>query len=296
MADLALLTESRYEHPATVDWYVDNILTEDRLLIAGLERRGLSACRVDWARDDVDWSGFRAAVFRTTWDYFERGDEFRTWLERVRSTLPLFNSAAQVVWNLDKHYLRDLNERGVAVPPTRWLEAGEPDGLAELLTETGWEEAVLKPAISGAARLTYRFDRQGAEAVEAAVEPWRQKEAFLVQPFQPSVLDEGEISMIVVGGAFTHSVRKRARPGDFRVQDDHGGTVHPHEATREEVSFAEHAVAACDEQPVYARVDAVRGAAGELTLMELELIEPELFLRFHPPAAGAVAEEIARRL
>lgn len=296
IADLALLTESRYVSPTKVDWYVDNILTEDRLLAEALARRGLTSRRVDWARPDFDWGEVQAAVFRTTWDYYERGAEFQHWLERVRGGLRLFNSADQVAWNLDKHYLEDLAQKGVAAPPTVWLEPGDPRALAALIAESGWSEAVVKPAISGAARLTFRFDAATAVAVDQQLESWRKSETFLVQPFQARVQDEGEISLIVVAGELTHAVRKRARPGDFRVQDDHGGTVHPHEPAADEVAFAECAVAACAEPPVYARVDAVRGNDGELLLMELELIEPELFLRFHPAAAEAMAEEIARRL
>jgi glutathione synthase/RimK-type ligase-like ATP-grasp enzyme len=119
---------------------------------------------------------------------------------------------------------------------------------------------------------------------------------MLIQPFQRDVLEGGELSLIVIGGRCTHAVRKRARPGDFRVQDDHGGTVHPHPATPEEIAFAESAVACCPSPPAYARVDAVRDAAGQLRVMELELIEPELFFRFHEPAARALADAIAKTL
>ena len=116
---------------------------------------------------------------------------------------------------------------------------------------------------------------------------------MLLQPFMHSVAQQGEISLCVIGGQVTHAVRKTPKPGDFRVQDDHGGSVHPYWAEPEEIRFAEKAVAACAVPPQYARVDMVRDPAGRLRLMELELIEPELFLRFNPLAARLLAAEIA---
>jgi glutathione synthase/RimK-type ligase-like ATP-grasp enzyme len=119
---------------------------------------------------------------------------------------------------------------------------------------------------------------------------------MLVQPFVAGILAEGEISVVVIGGEATHAVRKTARPGDFRVQDDHGGAVHAHPASPAEREFALSASRRCGHSHDYARVDMARDARGELRLMELELIEPELFFRFHPPAADALAKAVAARL
>ena len=157
-------------------------------------------------------------------------------------------------------------------------------------------EAILKPAVSGAARHTYRLNAANLDAHEAVLLELLREEAMMLQPFRSSLLTQGELSLIVVGGRCTHAVRKIAKAGDFRVQDDHGGTVHPHTPAADEIAFAESAVAACPQAPLYARVDAVRDAAGALSLMELELVEPELFFRFHPPAADALAAAIAERL
>ena len=297
-ADVALLTERRYaaDSAAADDWYLGNILRDDDLLIGALARQGLSAVRVDWARDDVDWSAFRTAVFRTTWDYFDRFAEFMAWLERVEPLTRLCNSAALVRWNLDKHYLRDLAARGVPVVPSRFLERGQPASLADLLGETGWLEAVIKPCVSGAARHTYRVDRATAAAVQQVLDPLLACESFLLQPFVADVVTTGEDTLVAIAGRVTHGLRKRAKPGDFRVQDDHGGTVHPLEPSVEQVEFAERALAACDEVPAYGRVDLVRLDDGSLAVMELELVEPELWLRLHPPAAEAMATAIAARI
>ncbi|MFM7243536.1 MAG: RimK family alpha-L-glutamate ligase [Planctomycetaceae bacterium] len=294
-ADIALLTERRYAaaDAAAEDWYLANILRDDELLVAALARRGLSAARVDWSRDDVDWSAFRLAVFRTTWDYFDRFPEFMEWLGRVESLTRLCNPAPLIRWNLDKHYLGDLAAQGVPVVPTRFLEPDQPAMLADVLRSTGWSQAVVKPCVSGAARHTYRVDRSTAAAVQRELETLLAREAFMLQPFVADVVTTGEDTLVAIAGRVTHGLRKRAKPGDFRVQDDHGGTVEPHEPTADQVALAERALAACGAPPAYGRVDVARLDDGSLAVMELELVEPELWLRLHPPAADAMAAAIS---
>jgi glutathione synthase/RimK-type ligase-like ATP-grasp enzyme len=178
--------------------------------------------------------------------------------------------------------------------PTVFVERGSAAPLHELLRAHGLDEAVIKPAVSGAARHTHRVDPGTAAAHEAQ---WRERlrhEAMLLQPLQRSVLEHGEVTVVVIDGLATHALRKRPKPGDFRVQDDHGGTVHPHEPTPEELALAERAMAACDPQPIYGRVDMVRGADGRPLVMELEVVEPELWLRLRPAAAERLADAIAR--
>jgi glutathione synthase/RimK-type ligase-like ATP-grasp enzyme len=117
---------------------------------------------------------------------------------------------------------------------------------------------------------------------------------MMIQPFLDSIVEKGEISLIVIDGKYTHAVLKKVKFGDFRVQDDFGGTVHPYEATPEEIAIAEKAVAACPYHPLYARVDLVWDQNDELAVSELELIEPELFFRNRPEAAVLLAKAIAK--
>jgi glutathione synthase/RimK-type ligase-like ATP-grasp enzyme len=295
-AVVALLTEQRYT--ATVaadsDWYLQNILRDDQLLQTALARRGVSSVRIDWAAPDVDWSQFRCAVFRTTWDYFERRHEFTAWLKHVREQTRLCNDAALIDWNMDKHYLADLQAKGVNVVSSKFIERGSSMSLNELLDETGLDEAIVKPCVSGAARHTYRINRHNAAALQPVVQQLLIDESLILQPFQESVLRNGEDTLMLFNGCFTHAVRKVPKLGDFRVQDDHGGTVYPHEPSAAQIEFAQLAIAACQPQPVYARVDIVRDNHGKFAIMELELIEPELWLRNHPPAATAFADAIVQ--
>jgi len=294
--EVIILTDERYETPDESHWYAAQLLHEERLLADALESRGLRTQRVAWSRQGFSWSRTRAAVFRSTWDYFDRFAAFSAWLDEVSQMTRLFNAPELLRWNLDKHYLRDLAARGVRLPPTHFIEPGDAGSLAAHCAACGLRQAILKPAVSGAARHTYRLEESTIRHHEIIFRELNRSEAMLLQPFLESVLTEGELSFIVIGGRCTHAVRKIAQPGDFRVQDDHGGTVHPHPLSPEEIAFAEHAVAACPAPPLYARVDAVRDHEGALSLMELEVVEPELFFRFHPPAADALAAALAAAL
>lgn len=294
--DVVVLTEDRYVQLDRDDWYQAQIAREEDLVVEALAAQGLRVTRRSWADPDMDWTQCRCALFRSTWDYFDRFAEFSPWLDRVASQTRLFNDARLIRWNVDKRYLGDLQDKGVAIVPTRFVARGEAVSLAAIMDARGWDEVVFKPVVSGAARLTYRVDRAALAAHEAVFARCVADEAMMVQAFEPAILSAGEISVIVIGGRTTHAIRKTPRAGDFRVQDDHGGTVHAHAPAADERLFAEAAVAACPVAPEYARVDFVRSARGALLLMELELVEPELFFRFDPPAAEVLAGVIAEKL
>ncbi|MGC4046380.1 MAG: hypothetical protein QM758_21525 [Armatimonas sp.] len=298
MRRLALLTERRYVGSVVPegDSYLANILADDGLLQAALAMHDIDSVRVDWSEPTVDWSSFDAALFRTTWDYFDRFPEFSAWLAQAEKQTHLLNPTELLWWNVDKHYLADLEARGVPIVPSRFLEKGSDTPLLTLLEESGWDEAVLKPCVSGGARHTYRLNQVTAANYDAITAELLQSEAMMLQPFITDIMAGGEDSLMVIGGKYTHAVRKIAKPGDFRVQDDHGGTVHPLTPSAAQIAFAEKAVAACNPMPLYARVDVVRDAAGNLALMELELVEPELWLRLCPAAAIALARSVSGAL
>ncbi len=309
-AGIALLTDHRYTagRADKDDWYLANILRDDALLQKALADLGISSVRVDWADAGIDWSAFSCAVFRTTWDYFERIPEFLSWLGNIENDTLLCNEAALIRWNLDKHYMADLEQQGIPIVPTRFLEPGSEATLSDVINETGWHDAILKPCISGAARHTYRINRTNADRIHSELLPLLNTKSFIVQPFLADVLHSGEDTLVLIDGEYTHAVTKKPKPGDFRVQDDHGGTVHHCRPDRVQIKLAEQTIAACRTVtqpatrtvsrpvPVYGRVDMVRDSDGDWRVMELELIEPELWLRNHPPAARALAHAIARFL
>jgi len=196
--------------------------------------------------------------------------------------------------NIDKHYLRDLEQHSIRIPPTVFIEPGESRSLTEIVNQTCWTDCILKPAISGAARHTYWLNASTADEHELIFRELIAIESMLLQEFQKPVLEKGEVAYMLFGGKLSHAVLKKAKPGDFRVQDDFGGTVHEYVPTHKEIEFAEQAVAFCKPAPVYARVDAIWNNQHELCVSELELIEPELWFRKHPPAAEMFAEAFSK--
>lgn len=294
--DVVILTDDRYVQPEQPNTYVNHILKEEKLLFDALSHWGHRVVRKSWSEPDFDWSSTRYIIFRSTWDYFDRFEEWKTWLQKVASQTQLINALDLVLWNMDKHYLGDLQSRGLNIPETQYIEKGETTSLQKLFETTGWQDAILKPCISGAARHTYRLNPKNLSEHEEQFQQLIQQEAMMLQPFQRNVLEQGEVSLMVMDGQFTHAVLKIAKPGDFRVQDDFGGTVHPHHPHTEEIAFAEKAVSLCQPQPMYARVDIIRDNWGELALIEMELIEPELWFRMAPEAAKVLARGIDRLL
>lgn len=292
MFDIVILTDSRYIDPSDTNWYIDQVLLEDRLLKNSLEDKGLKVCKKDWADKDFDWNKTRFAIFRTTWDYFERFNEFFTWMEKTKYKTTFINSVEIINWNINKHYLKDLERNGINIAPTLFIEKGDTILLSELFEKAKWKEAVIKPAISGAARHTYRINPKNCKEKEKIFKELIQSECMLFQEFLTNITTEGEISLIMIGGQYTHAVKKIAKKGDFRVQDDHGGTVEEYHATNEEIIFAENCIKKSPFSPIYARVDIVYDNNNQLSLSELELIEPELWFRNNSKSVEILADEI----
>jgi glutathione synthase/RimK-type ligase-like ATP-grasp enzyme len=275
---------------ATCNAYAD-LKVDDELLREALRERGCEATSVVWDEPGVDWAGFDLCLVRSTWDYHEKHARFLEWARGVEAAAGLRNRAGLIAWNSDKTYLRELAGRGVRIVPTVWVERGAEAELTNLPEE--WEEIVVKPVVDLGARNLQRVRREEAPA---ALAPVLERHGAMVQPFLPSLEAEGELSLIFVAGELTHAVRKRPARGDFRVQSIWGGTVEPAEPTPAQVELAAQALAQLGEPPLYARVDLVSGADGDPCLIELELIEPNLYLVEHPPAVGALADAVLLRV
>ena len=294
--DIVILTDKRYLKDSNTDDYKHNVFYEDFLVQEALKKLGLKTLRLAWDNSTFDWSETRSVLFRTTWDYFDRFDEFSVWLEKISKLTTLFNSENLIRWNIDKHYLRDLNVKGINIAKTYFIEKGQKTSLKQLHDNLGWQETVLKPCISGAARHTYKLNNNNLSDYETLFSELNSSESFMLQPFQHQIVSKGEISMMVFNGQFTHAVLKKAKQGDFRVQDDFGGTVHNYVPTADEILFAENTIKACAELPIYARVDIFTDNNGDIALSELELIEPELWFRHYPKAAEVLALGIKKLL
>jgi glutathione synthase/RimK-type ligase-like ATP-grasp enzyme len=192
----------------------------------------------------------------------------------------LCNSAATLRWNTDKDYLIDLAEAGIPTVPTVEIHGLNPATLAEAREELGAKTLVVKPSISAGAMRTYRLEPGDLIPLDAL------EREMLVQPMMPSVTEEGEYSLLWFGGQYSHAVLKRPSEGDFRVQEQFGGRDVGVTPPAEALALGKATIAACPYPIVYARVDMLRDTKGVFTLMELELIEPSLFLH-HAPDGGA---------
>lgn len=290
--DIIILTDSRYVNPTKIDDYTQNVLDEDNYVKNAFENLGLKVDRLAWDDQTFDWSTTKFILFRSTWDYFDRFTEFSAWLKKVSEETRLINSEKIIRWNMDKHYLLDLEQKGIHTIPTIYLEKNNKKNLKQIHVEKNWRKTILKPCVSGAARHTYKLDQNNMEQHEIIFHELILNEAMMLQPFQNYIVENGEFSLIIINGKFTHAVLKKAKKGDFRVQDDWGGTVHPYTPTSKEIIFAESAVKACIEFPLYARVDIIYDNDGKLAIVELELIEPELWFRNNFKAADLLAQGI----
>lgn len=291
--DVTILTEPRYLNPEITSDYLANVMLEDNLLKEALEQKGLRVARKSWDDPEFDWRETKFAIFRSTWDYFNRFPVFKVWLDKVAHETTLLNAKDIIYWNMDKHYLLDLEKKGINIPPTYFMEAGSKQSLSEHLSTLSWDEYILKPAIAGTARHTYRFKPENAEKHEAIFNSLIKKESMLLQEYQKQITTKGEISLVMFGGKFSHAVLKKAKSGDFRVQDDFGGTVRDYQPNADEIAFAEKALMACKPfEPIYARVDIFWDNNDQLCLAELEMIEPELWFRKNKNAADLLANEI----
>jgi hypothetical protein len=272
MLDVALVTCAR----------VPEGDVDDHLLAGALTRLGLSVAFVCWDDPDARWPAAGMALVRSTWDYHERLEAFLGWADYVGTVTKLRNDAAVIRWNSHKGYLLELDAQGVAIVPTRLVRAGEHGAL-------GPGDHVIKPAVSAGAERTVRF------ASQADLDALTATDDALVQPYLDTIETKGELSIVCIDGEPSHAVRKVPASGDFRSQEEHGAQITSVEVEGTHRALARTALSTLERVPLYARVDAVDTDSG-LQLMELELIEPTLWLRWHPPAADTLAAAIAAHL
>jgi hypothetical protein len=271
---------------------LDGYVADDELAIGPLAELGWEVETLSWRTRSVDWDIFEAVVIRTTWDYQRDPDAFLSVLRRIEaSDARLENSLEIVRWNLDKSYLRDLENDGVNIVPSLWERAYDAASFGDWLDELGCEEVIIKPTVSATAEHTYRLREFDPGLAETFAE-----RPFMVQPFLPSIVTEGEYSLFYFGGEFSHAIVKTPKTEDFRVQEEHGGLITAVEAEDGLRHAGRSVFDMISPTPLYARVDLVRDEDGEFALMELELIEPALYLRMDAGAPERFAAAFDRMM
>ena len=246
-----------------------------------------------WDDEDLAEAGFAAALIRSTWDYAQRAEAFRARMAALESAgLRVFNPAHVVAWNARKTYLRDLEAAGIATIPTHWTERVTPQDVVRAFETFDAAELVVKPQVGAGSQATIRLRRNAwspADLIAAPTGP------AMLQPFLSSIETVGETSIFVFGGTVAHTIRKRPAPGNWYANVD-GAEFARGEADRAQMDVAATAIAAAPPGMLYARVDLVAGPDGTPRVIEVEAIEPYLFLVFAPEAADALAAALARVL
>jgi glutathione synthase/RimK-type ligase-like ATP-grasp enzyme len=286
MTTIGLATSRRYA----------GLVADDRLAAARLRALGVNVRPIVWTDEVSSCDGCAVVVVRSCWDYHLVPDRFHAWTRSVEARgVGVWNPPTMIAWNTDKSYLRALRAQGVRVPETVWLDRGEPCDLAVTLSARGWARAVVKPTISATAWRTFLTQPATAGSDQAGLDEVLADSGALVQQFVDEIETDGEWSLVFFDGAFSHAVIKRPLAGDFRVQEEFGGRAEPRTPSAPVVEAAAHALSQVPGAPLYARVDGVI-ARGAFTLMEMELIEPSLFLGSDPGAVDRFVSALLRRL
>ena len=275
MARIAILRCGKL--PSFVTWEIpnlDELFEEDQLLIRGFRAQGVEASSVVWSDPTINWNQFDIALIRSTWDYVDEQERFLQVLSRIEeSSCRLFNPLEIVRWNMDKHYLLDLEKWGVPIIPTYLVSDVETTALQRMFLEKGWKTVILKPTVGLGGSYSQRVPLDGlTESLEelASGQPTRE---YLIQPFIEDVVSEGEWSYIYFNRQLSHILLKKPAPNEYRVQSIYGGTIHAAEPRAADLRQVEAVMATLPFAVLYARLDFVR-VGGHLSIIELELIEP----------------------
>ena len=263
------------------------------LLRSAAESASSTIDDVAWDDQATNWGNYNAVIIGTAWDYCDRCDEFLGALNDINAQTPVFNSPDLVAWNSHKHYLRELEAKGLPIIPTEWIDQVPCQAdWSELFARFDTERLVIKRQIG--ANAEGQFILKSGDTAPTLTQP------MMVQPFLASVADEGEYSFIFVDGELSHALLKRPKSGDYRIQSSYGGTESAITAATQDLENAKSVIEVLEEVsgeiPLYARVDMVRGNSSKLLLMELELIEPFLYPLQGPNLGTHLMQALKKRL
>ncbi|PWV51657.1 RimK family alpha-L-glutamate ligase [Chitinophaga sp. S165] len=268
---------------------------EDKKLLETLNAHGWTAEAKDWKDQATDWSSYGLVILKSPYDYHNRLEEFSAWLHKLSASgVRLLNPVETVLWNADKHYLKEIKDAGFYIIPSVFLEKDIPTDLSSLFAQLGTDKIIVKPCVSGGSKNTFTLVRGEAGLAEHPLNTLLQQEAFIAQPFLPEI-HAGEWSLIFFAGRFSHAILKKPKEGDFRVQPQYGATIHsvlPGSAVIEDATMLVQRFAG---DALYSRVDGVM-VNGRLALMELELIEPLLYTVFEEKSLKNYMRALDKRM
>ena len=269
-----------------------NLSESDSVLIGHLRDQGFSAEPHCWD-SRTDWRRFDCLVIRSCWDYHLRAEEFLQWLGLLEEQkITVWNPIGILRWNHKKTYLKELASKGIDIIPTVWLDRNSGSNLEDILRRKNWEKAVIKPIIGASAHGIFLADTSNASEMQEQLDEMLKSTDVMIQPFMKEIQTGGELSIIFIGGAYSHSVVKMPKENDFR-SNYFGSAVQRIEPSAEILQQAKKVYDTIDVPLLYARVDGI-DVDNKLLLMEFELIEPYLFFEHFPQAGVKFAEALGK--
>ena len=281
MIDIALATYTQ----------LPDLAADDALLIPALAERGLRARPVIWNDPGMDWSAPKVTVIRSTWDYHHQRAAFLAWAEGVTRLCDLWNPLELLRWNTHKFYLRELERQRIPIVPTLWLEQGTSTNLAASMEQHGWPKVVIKPAVSASAYATMLVTEEAVRAGQTHLDQLLVTDDMLLQPFLSTVTSSHERSLIFIDRICTHTIE---RGPALNLDPDAQNRLIV--AREDELLLARKILDLLPVSPLYARVDLIHDEADVLRLMELELVEPYLWLAHAPHSIQLFADALARKV
>lgn len=263
-------------------------------LLPALTKEDLTYSFVPFNSKDADWKKYRAILLVVCWDYHFHITEFMQWLDELeRLSIKVLNPISVAKWNLNKKYLLDLQKKGFEVVPTKIFSQGSSHKLVSLFEEQGTDSIVIKPTIGAGSHETYKIGRGEAITMQSTLDRVLNETDIMVQPYM-SQIQGGELSIFFIGGEYSHTVLKKPGANDFRANNDQTKKerIDPNEKIIDE---AKKIVNSIESSLLYARVDGVI-VEDNFVLMELEVIEPSLYLHYYPEAAEHFASELKKLL
>lgn len=291
MTKIALVT---YNPTPVIDSPVAS--NEDDLLLAYLQAQHIEIEKAVWNDKQVNWAAYDVLLIKSPWDYFDHIAEFQLWLSaREAQGIACLNPIPMLRWNAHKRYLQDIESSGLKVIPTAYLEKKSSFDLNPFFAHWQTDTLIVKPCVSGGSKDTFKLKASDLNAFQAQLQELLQQEDFMVQPYLPQIASEGEWSFIFFNGLFSHCILKQARSGEFRVQHNFGGSVAQPPVSPLQINMAQQYVDKFAADSLYARVDGVY-INEVFYLMELELIEPYLFLDFNDKAYDNYLKALKHKL
>jgi glutathione synthase/RimK-type ligase-like ATP-grasp enzyme len=262
-------------------YHLINVANEDDTLLDFLKSQGYVITKEIWNDEEVKWEEYDLVILKSPWDYFDLIEDFYNWLTKLENkSVRLLNPINIIKWNADKHYLQEIEKAGLKVTPSIFIAKGNPINLVSYFELFKTNQLIIKPCVSGGSKNTFKVTATNVDEIITILAELIKNEDFIVQPFLKEIEEQGEWSFLFFNGKFSHAVLKKAKKGDFRVQATFGGTVYHEAAPSNYLNSAQLYVNQFAKDCLYARVDGTI-INGEFYLMELELIEPFLFLADH---------------